>query len=165
MDILNAVLLQGQSKTQCEWEWIWLHAPLRQWAYSRFHPFSSHQRHCKEDIFLGNSSLTAVTQGTVSYRSYTSTLQDCTCMLRAACIRTPPSFAPTLHQHSTPQPNSIITSRSKPEDISEMSSANRQSLSIISEIHLSEMTNHTYRGVVWSWMTVVFRQQTVHKKN
>lgn len=115
----------------------------------RFHPFNSHQRRHKEDIFLGNSSQTAVTQGTVNCRSYTSTLQDCTCMLRAACIRTPPSFAPTLHQqHSTPQPNSIITSRSKPEDISEKSSANRQSLSIISEIHLNEMTNDTYRGVV-----------------
>lgn len=51
---------------------------------------------------LGNSSQSAVTHGTVNCRSYTFTLPDCTCMLRAACIRTPPSFAPTLH-HSTTQ--------------------------------------------------------------
>ncbi len=68
----------------------------------RFHPFNSHKRRYK-DIFLGNSSQTAVTQGTVKCRSYTSTLQDCcTCMLRAACIRTSPLFCPhpsptTLH--------------------------------------------------------------------
>lgn len=100
---------------------------------------------------LGNSSQSAVTHGTVNCRSYTFTLPDCTCMLRAACIRTPPSFAPTLH-HSTTQLCNHFQKQTRGHF--GMSSAKCQSLSIISEIHLNDNTD-TYRGVVWSSMTAV----------
>lgn len=63
----------------------------------RFHPFNSHQRRHKEDIFLGNSSQTAVTQGTVNCRSYTSTLQAESCLHKNTSLFCPHPSPTTLH--------------------------------------------------------------------